>query len=83
MIKNKIAHVRKVASIAWQPLPTPPKRLIGADDDALLRQRYTEMLARADYEVDTAEAETTAWDALQVNGYALLISDHTYRRLPA
>lgn len=76
MITNKISQAGAPASTARQSQPNPPKRILVVDDDPSLRQIYTEVLTQADYEVDTAEDGAVAWDALQVNGYDLLITDN-------
>ena len=79
MITNKISQAGEPARTAPQSQPNPPKRILVVDDEPLLRQFYTEVLTHAGYEVDTAEDGAVAWDALQVNGYDLLI---TYNRMP-
>ena len=76
MIKNIIAQAGEPASTDRQSQPNPPKRILVVDDELLLRQIYTEVLTHADYEVDTVEDGAVAWDALQVKGYDLLITDN-------
>ena len=76
MIKNKISQAGEPASTARQSQLNPPKRILVVEDDPSLRQVYTEVLTHADYEVDTAEDGAVAWDALQVKGYDLLITDN-------
>jgi DNA-binding response OmpR family regulator len=53
-----------------------PRRILLVDDEPLIRQLYTELLNDPDYEVDTAENGVVAWDALQLKGYDLLITDN-------
>ncbi len=53
-----------------------PKRILVVDDDWVIRQVNAEMLSRFGYETETAEDGAAAWDALQANGYDLLITDN-------
>jgi DNA-binding response OmpR family regulator len=62
------------AQLRWEPDP-PPRRTLVVDDDPLIRQLYSETLAHSGYQVDGAEDGAVAWDALQVTGYDLLITD--------
>jgi DNA-binding response OmpR family regulator len=57
------------------PAP-PPLRILVVDDEPLIRQLCTELLDDPGYEVDTAENGAVAWDALQMKGYDLLITDN-------
>jgi DNA-binding response OmpR family regulator len=59
----------------WQP------RILVVDDDSDLRQLYADALARPGYQVDTAEDGAAGWEALQVNNYNLLITEHSLPRL--
>lgn len=56
--------------------PNPPRRILVADDEPLIRQLYTEVLVDAGHQVDAAENGLVAWDALQVSAYDLLITDN-------
>jgi DNA-binding NtrC family response regulator len=53
-----------------------PKRILVVDDDEVIRQVNAEMLSRLGYETETAQDGAAAWDALQANGYDLLITDN-------
>jgi DNA-binding NtrC family response regulator len=53
-----------------------PKRILVVDDDEVLRQVSADMLSRFGYETETAEDGATAWEALQADGYDLLITDN-------
>jgi DNA-binding NtrC family response regulator len=53
-----------------------PKRILVVDDDEVIRQVNAEMLTRFGYETETAEDGAAAWEALQANGYDLLITDN-------
>jgi DNA-binding response OmpR family regulator len=57
------------------------QRILVVDDDPLIRQINTEVLAYAGYQVETAEDGADAWNALQLNGYDLLITDHDMPKL--
>ena len=47
------------------------------DDDSDLRVLYAEVLARPGYQVDAVEDGAAGWEALQVNNYNLLITEHS------
>ena len=51
-------------------------RILVVDDEPLIRELCTELLDDPGYEVDTAENGAVAWDALQMKGYDLLITDN-------
>lgn len=73
---NNISQAEEPPSTARQSQPNPPNRILVVEDDLSLRQIHTDVLAQADYEVEAAEDGAVAWDALQVNGYDLLITDN-------
>jgi DNA-binding response OmpR family regulator len=52
------------------------KRILVVDDDEIARQLNADMLRRYGYETQTAEDGAAAWEALQANGYDLLITDN-------
>src|ERR1022692_393627 len=61
------------------PLPgqkRPPYRILVVEDDPGILSLNTEMLIRSGYHVDAAVNGAVAWDALQLNSYDLLITDH-------
>jgi DNA-binding response OmpR family regulator len=68
-----IAPIRNPAS--------PPRRILLVDDEPLIRRLYTDLLNDPAYEVDTAENGAVAWDALQMKGYDLLITDNEMPRV--
>ncbi len=47
-----------------------------AEDDPDIRRLNTEVLISSGYHVDAAEDGAAAWDALQLDNYDLLITDH-------
>ena len=59
----------------WQP------RILVVDDDSDLRQLYADALARPGYHIDAVEDGAAGWEALQVNNYNLLITEHSLPRL--
>jgi two-component system, chemotaxis family, chemotaxis protein CheY len=67
----------KIVSVTPTQDPAPhPRRILLVDDEPLIRQLYTELLNDPGYEVDTAENGAVAWDALQMKGCDLLITDN-------
>jgi DNA-binding response OmpR family regulator len=52
------------------------RRILVVDDEPLICQLYTEILIAAGYAVDAVEDGAVAWDAIQLNSYDLLITDH-------
>ena len=68
---------------AGAPIDKPPLNQTGSphhilmvDDDKSIRQFCAQALVDHGYRVDTAEDGAAAWDALQINDYNLLITDH-------
>ncbi|MDD5141664.1 MAG: response regulator [Verrucomicrobiales bacterium] len=53
-----------------------PHRILVVEDDAVIRRLNTKVLVDSGYEVDAAENGAVAWDALQLNGYDLVITDN-------
>ena len=53
-----------------------PHRILVVDDDIAVRQLSTEVLIHSGYDVDAAQDGAVAWDALQLNSYDLLVTDH-------
>jgi DNA-binding response OmpR family regulator len=51
-------------------------RILVVDDEPMILQLNSEVLSDAGYDVDSAEDGAAAWDALQLNRYDLLITDH-------
>ncbi|HEY5910657.1 MAG TPA: response regulator [Verrucomicrobiae bacterium] len=46
------------------------------DDEVLVRKIHAEVLSRSGYQTETAEDGAAAWEALQADGYHLLITDN-------
>ncbi len=74
--ENQISPAVAPGSVLLPGQTSPPYRILVVEDEPLIHQLYTEMLIDAGYEVDAAEDGAVAWDALQVNGYDLLITDN-------
>lgn len=59
----------------------PVRRVLVADDDLAILQVCSRLLARSGFSVDTAEDGSAAWQALMVNDYDLLVTDHNMPKL--
>jgi DNA-binding response OmpR family regulator len=62
-------------------IPLPPKtnphyHILMVDDDQSIRHFCVQALFASGYQVHAAEDGAGAWDALQINSYNLLITDH-------
>jgi DNA-binding NtrC family response regulator len=55
---------------------TPFNRILVVDDEADIRQVNAEVLRRFGYQTETVADGAAAWEALQANGYDLLITDN-------
>ncbi len=55
---------------------SPPQRILLVDDEKIIRQLFSEVLADAGYQVDTAEDGAAGWEKLQAVNYDLLITDN-------
>jgi DNA-binding response OmpR family regulator len=55
---------------------TDRQRVLVVDDDAAMRRLNTEVLLCYGYAVDTADSGESAWDALQLNRYDLMVTDN-------
>jgi DNA-binding response OmpR family regulator len=76
MNDNQILPTEKPAKASLQTQPGPALRILLADDEPLIRRLNTEVLVGSGYQVDVAEDGAVAWEALQQNGYDLLITDN-------
>ena len=57
------------------------RRILVAEDDALMLRVNVKMLAKSGYAVDGAADGALAWDALQLNSYDLLITENKMPKL--
>jgi CheY-like chemotaxis protein len=76
MEKHHISRVEPLAANDHQRNPNPRQRILVVEDDPLIRRVNSEVLIYSGYHVDAAEDGAAAWDALQLNNYDLLITDH-------
>jgi DNA-binding response OmpR family regulator len=56
--------------------PNQPQRILVVEDDVVTLRINIKVLTKSGYEVDGAEDGAVAWDALQLNGYDLLVTDN-------
>jgi DNA-binding response OmpR family regulator len=61
--------------------PSQRQRILVVEDESDLRQLNTDVLIDAGYQVDVADDGTTAWAALQLSQYDLLITDQFLPKL--
>jgi DNA-binding response OmpR family regulator len=54
----------------------PVRRILVVEDDHDIRQFCAEALVRSGYRLDCAEDGAAGWQALQANGYNLLVTDN-------
>lgn len=59
----------------------PPHRILVVDDDPSICSLSAEVLIRHGYEVEAAADGEAAWEALNTDGYDLLITDNDMPRL--
>ncbi len=71
----------KIAAAHARSLTSAPARILVADDDANIRQFNAEILKRVGYQIDLAEDGASAWEALQSDGFDLLITDYNMPKL--
>jgi DNA-binding response OmpR family regulator len=64
------------ATAPLQRQPNLRQRILVVDDDPLIRRLNSEVLIYSGYRVDAADDGASAWDALLVNDYDLLITDN-------
>jgi two-component system chemotaxis response regulator CheY len=71
----------KVAQAPLQCLANPPARILFVDDEICIRRVSAEVLTSSGYQVLAVEDGAIAWEALQVNNYDLVITDHNMPKL--
>ncbi len=59
----------------------PSHRILVVDDEPMIRKLNREVLRLSGFQVDTAEDGEAAWDALQMTGYDLVVTDHKMPRM--
>jgi DNA-binding response OmpR family regulator len=79
---KKVLREADVTAAAPRPRPANSShRILAVDEDRDLRRLYAEALAHPGYSVDVAEDGAAGWEALQVNRYHLLITEHDLPKL--
>jgi DNA-binding response OmpR family regulator len=71
----------KPAGASVQCPAHPLCRILVVDEDSDLRLLYADVLALPGCRVDAAEDGAAGWEALQVNNYNLLITEHSLPKL--
>jgi CheY-like chemotaxis protein len=61
--------------------PKPRQRILVVEDEPLIRQLNHKVLSHSGYHVEVAEDGASAWDALQLNPYDLLLTDNNMPRV--
>lgn len=69
------------SDLSQTSVPARAQNVLVADDYEGARQVITDALVRAGFEVDTAADGETAWEALQLKHYDLLVTDNEMPRL--
>jgi len=66
--------------IEIRPIAIPRQRILVVEDDAYVREMYSDVLASAGYQVDSAKDGEAGWQMLRANNakpkYDLLITDN-------
>lgn len=76
MKNTEILPTGELASAPTGCQAYPYNRILVVDDDADIRQVNADVLSRFGYQTETAADGAAAWEALQANGYDLLITDN-------
>ena len=78
---TETSHAAGPARTALPFQTNPPDHILVAEDDIFFRRLNTEVLERSGYEVDAAADGAAAWQALNTDGYDLLITDNSMPRV--
>jgi DNA-binding NtrC family response regulator len=81
MSVNTISSPGPSASNLSQSRPPPRQRILVVEDDVDIRRLNTEILIRAGYLVNAAKDGKTAWEALHLDSYDLMITDNNMPEL--
>ena len=73
---NTSSQTSEAAHVVPPGPPPPPRRILVVEDDEDIRRLNTEALTHYGYRVDAAPDGAMAWDALQLNGYDLMVTDN-------
>ena len=74
---TETSHAAEPPRTALQFQTNPPDHILVAEDDIFFRRLNTEVLERSGYDVDAAADGAAAWQALNTDGYDLLITDNS------
>ena len=81
MTAKSTSQVENPDNAPLQPGPSPTHRILVAEDDRDIRRFAAQTLVGSGFQVDAAEDGAAAWEALQLNNYDLLITDHNMPKL--
>jgi CheY-like chemotaxis protein len=73
---SEILRTSKPVGPAYRCLVHPPHRVLGVEDEPIMRDINIKMLLDAGYHADAAEDGAVAWDVLQKKSYDLVITDN-------
>ena len=75
MIAKSFSHRDEPANIVPLHEPNPGQRILVVEDEGDLRQLTAEVLVDGGYQVDVAADGATAWSALKLSKYDLVVTD--------
>jgi DNA-binding response OmpR family regulator len=78
---TETSHAAEPPRTALQFQTNPTDHILVAEDDIFFRRLNTEVLERSGYDVDAAADGAAAWQALNTDGYDLLITDNSMPRV--
>ena len=81
MKDSRTAPGAEPASTPLQSQTNPPDHILVVEDDDFFRRLNTQVLVRSGYEVDAATDGAAAWQALNTDGYDLMITDNNMPKL--
>ena len=76
MTAKSISQVGEPTGTRFKSQLNPRYHILVVDDDGDIRHLNSEVLACSGYKVDVAADGALGWDALQLNSYDLLLTDH-------
>jgi DNA-binding response OmpR family regulator len=81
MKANELLYAGEPAGASVRCQAHPRHRILVVDEDSDLCRLYADVLALPGCRVDAAEDGAAGWEALQVNNYNLLITEHSLPKL--
>jgi len=79
--RKQTSKTGRLASGLLQRKPSLRQRILVVEDDHDICRLNAEVLICSGYKVDAVEDGAAAWEALQLNYYDLLVTDHTMPKL--